>query len=411
MKHLSKHASRRGSALVMVSILLSGMAMGTLVMLMTIGSSKREQTASQVKTESTFAAEAALNLSLLDLSSGGTGVLGANQQEAFGGADLVVTATDLGNNLTSLTATAQLGESTSVVEAVVRESVVSIWAYGAFGDESMTMDSNSMVDSYDSTLGTYASQEVNGNGNSTYASAGGNVGSNGSITIKQNSTIHGNATPGPGSSTTILGNASVSGSTAPASDTVTMPPLTRPALTFSGPMSVSGGSTVTLPPGDHAFDTLDVGTGATLLVTGPATILVGSAELSSNSQMLVDAANGPVTLYVIDDFVLNSNTLMASTTLRPADLSVQLESDNIIDPNLIVDLDDVLLESNAQLYGSIYAPNALIDIDSNFELFGAVVARELHLDSNSKVHFDESLANATSQNSTTLSVVYSRVLR
>ena len=411
MKRNCRHEARRGSALVMVSIILTGMAMGTLFMLMSIGSSKREKAADQVKTEATFAAEAALNVSLLDMSTGGTGVLGAAQQEAFGGAAFNVTATDLGNDLTSLRATATLGTSTSIVEAVVRESVVSIWAYGAFGDESMTMDSNAVVDSYDASQGTYASQEVNGNGNKTYASSGGNVGSNGAITIKQNSTIYGSATPGPSSSTTVLGNATVTGSTAPATATVDMPPLTRPAIPFTGPLNISGGSTQTLPPGDHAFDTLDVGTGGTLVVTGPATLLVGSAELSSNSQFLVDATNGPVTLYVIDDFVLNSNTLMASTTFRPADLSVQLESDNIIDPDLVVDLDDVLLESNAQLFGSIYAPNALIDIDSNFELFGAVVARELHLDSNSKVHFDESLADSSSQNNTVMSIVYSRVLR
>ena len=64
--------------------------------------------------------------------------------------------------------------------------------------------------------------------------------------------------------------------------------------------------------------------------------------------------------------------------------------------------------------GTIYAPNAAIDIDSNFELFGAIVARSLHLDSDSKIHYDESLATMSSSSSSTsqssLSVVYSRVV-
>lgn len=409
MKHRNTNRER-GSALVVVAILITGLATATLFMLMTVGSSKREKQASQREVEATYAAEAAMNMALLDLATGGTGQIGLANAEQFGGTTFSVQVADLGGGVSELTAQAQLGPASSRVEAVVQESTISIWSYGAFGDDYVTMDSNAMVDSYDASLGSYASQEVNGSGNSTYASAAGNVGSNEYITVSQNSSIYGSATPGPNSSTTVLGNASVSGSTAPSTTTVEMPPLTPPALTFTGPMSVPNGDTVVLPAGDHAFDSLTVGTGSTLQVTGPATVYVGSAELLSNSSLLVDGTNGPVTIYVVDDFIMNSNTLMASLTFTPADLSLQLESDNILDPNLVVDLDDVLLESNAQLYGSIYAPNALIDIDSNFELFGAVIARELHLDSNSKVHFDESLASANSSTATTLTILYSRVV-
>jgi hypothetical protein len=48
-------------------------------------------------------------------------------------------------------------------------------------------------------------------------------------------------------------------------------------------------------------------------------------------------------------------------------------------------------ESNAKLFGTIYAPSASIVINSNFELFGSLVARAVHLDSNSRIHFDEAL--------------------
>ena len=273
--------NQRGSALVVVAILITGLATATLFMLMTVGSAKREKQASQRELEATYAAEAAMNMALLDLATGGTGELGLQNAAEFGGTTFSVAVADLGGGVSELTAQAQLGPATSTVEAVVQEATVSIWAYGAFGDEYVTMDSNAMVDSYDASLGSYASQEVNGSGNSTYASANGNVGSNDFITIRQNSTIHGAATPGPNSSTTVIGNASVSGSTAPSTTTVEMPPLTPPALTFTGPLSVPGGDTVVLPAGDHAYDSLLVGTGATLQVTGPATLYVGSAELLS----------------------------------------------------------------------------------------------------------------------------------
>ena len=73
----------------------------------------------------------------------------------------------------------------------------SVGAWGAFGDESMLMDSNAMVDSYDSSLGTYASQATNGTDPDHYAGESGNVGSNGNIDLLANTVVHGNATPGP----------------------------------------------------------------------------------------------------------------------------------------------------------------------------------------------------------------------
>ena len=75
------------------------------------------------------------------------------------------------------------------------------------------------------------------------------------------------------------------------------------------------------------------------------------------------------------------------------------ESDNVIDPNVTVDLDDVAFDSNAEIYGTIYAPEALIEINSNFELFGALIARRVHLDSRSRVHYDEALSGTGSDSS------------
>ena len=72
-------------------------------------------------------------------------------------------------------------------------------------------------------------------------------------------------------------------------------------------------------------------------------------------------------------------------------LMVYLTSDNIIDPDVDIDLDQIALESNAELYGTLYAPNSRIDIESNFELFGAVMSRTLNISSNARIHYDENL--------------------
>jgi hypothetical protein len=105
----------------------------------------------------------------------------------------------------------------------------------------------------------------------------------------------------------------------------------------------------------------------------------------------VDTTNGPVDIYVMNDFIMGSNTTFAPADWIPSGLEVTLLSDNVIDPSLAVDLDDVNFESNAQFCGVVYAPNAIVEIDSNFEFFGSLIARQVHLDSNAKVHFDEAL--------------------
>ena len=67
-------------------------------------------------------------------------------------------------------------------------------------------------------------------------------------------------------------------------------------------------------------------------------------------------------------------------------------SDNVIDPDQEVDLDEVDFDSNTEVWGTVYAPNAVVEIDSNLELFGSLVARRVILDSNCQIHYDEALA-------------------
>jgi hypothetical protein len=57
----------------------------------------------------------------------------------------------------------------------------------------------------------------------------------------------------------------------------------------------------------------------------------------------------PVHFYVKDNFILNSNTTIASTTYKPADVEFNLLSDNIIDLNDHVVLDNLDFDSNAKL--------------------------------------------------------------
>jgi len=228
--------------------------------------------------------------------------------------------------------------------------------------------------------------------------------------MSQNTVINGSAIPGPSSTVTTTGSATVTGSTTPNSSTQEMPPIELPATITSGDLTIDSNGQY-LAAGDYRFDAFLLDGNTSYMIHGPATIIFESFQIDSNSELWIDASDGPVEFFVIGDFILNSNTTVASLTYTPSDVAFNLLSDNVIDPQLTVDLDGVDFDSNAELYGTIYAPNAKVEINSNVELFGSLVAKSVHLDSNCKVHFDEDLLNSSSSQETTYQIVGNRIVR
>lgn len=392
-RRIRSERSRRGGAIVFVTLMVAALASFSLSMMVVSSSSHRERRASMEEMSARYVTEAGISHALFQINNGESGTIGsADDQTPFGAASYWVTETDLGGGIRTLVGSSINGASGSRIEVVVAETSGALFTYAAFGDESLTLSSNAQIDSYDSDAGSYASQAVNNDSGNTYANANGHVGSNGDIDMSQNAAVYGNAIPGEGSAVIPHGNATtVTGSTTPAYGEAEMDPIDVPDIDSLGPLLVGGGDTIYLGSGDHHFESLEVSGNGTLHVTGPARVVFDSLELLANADFVIDATNGPVDLYVTGDFILNSNTFMGSTDLDPMDLVVYLTSDNIIDPDVQIDLDQVVLDSNAKLYGTIYAPNSQIDIESNFELFGAVMSRILNIASNALIHFDEGL--------------------
>ena len=353
-----------------------------------------EQGGARQEDRATLAAEAGLSQAYMNLQAGRSGVIGsANAPASLGGGEVFVdTQTYGGSNnklLVRVTSNATVGNSTASAELVLRDNVDTIFKYAAFGDTSMDLESQAKVDSYDSTLGTYASQVVHGSGSNSWANDSGDIGSNGNIVAAQNSLVFGDAAPGVAGSITLTGTATVSGATANATTAFSMPPITVPPIASSGNVTFSADTT--LAAGSHHFATSVVSNNIGLTIIGPATVVFDSLTLKSRSNLRVDSTNGPVDIYVIDDFIMNSNTLIAANDFDPRALRLNLISDNIINPGVVIDLDDVIFDSNARLFGTVYAPDAYINIESNFEVFGSVIAERVRLASNSRVHYDEAL--------------------
>ncbi|MBI5432465.1 MAG: hypothetical protein HZA52_06525 [Planctomycetes bacterium] len=381
----------------MIAVLVAGLAGLSLAMIAMTNSARVENRVSKQEIAAQAVAEAGINLAYRSLAAGGSGVVGSQTQpQAYDGATYYVTQTDGLNSTVTLRSTAESQRADSTVEMTLQVAATPLFRWAAFGDDALHMDSNAFVDSFNSNIGSYLSQKVNGSGTNKHAGDEGDVGSNGGITLDSNSKVFGDAVPGPSNVLTLKSNAQVSGASTPATELEQLDPIVLPNVASSGAYSVGGNQTKTLASGTYHYTTFQTGSASTLNVIGPATIICDSFSMKSNSQLLVDATNGNVHLYVVNDFVLDSNALLRSTVSKSTHLQIDLLSDNVIDPDIDVDFDpdNLSLSSNTEVHGTIYAPNAKVIIDSNFQLFGSIVAREVDLDSNCKIHFDDALLTA-----------------
>ena len=389
-----KHSRRaqRGGALVMAVMATSTIGVLAMSMVAIQVSGAVEQGSARQEARASLAAEAGLSQAYMNLQASRSGVIGsANAPTDMAGGEVYVGTQIFGtkNNLVRVTSNASVGRSNASAELVLRDNVNTLFKYAAFGDSQIDLDNQAMVDSYDSTLGSYASQVVNGSGSNAWANDDGHIGSNGNITAATDAKIFGNAAPGISASITLTGTAAVSGATANATTSVAMPPIVVPVIASSGNMTFNADTT--LAAGSYHYATTITSNNVALTISGPATVVFDSLTMQARSNLRVDSTNGPVNIYVVNDFVMHSHTLIAANDFDPRALHLNLVSDNIINPGVTIDLDDVILASNSRFYGTLYAPDAFIDIDSNFELYGSLIAEKVRTASDARVHYDEAL--------------------
>jgi len=379
-----KEASR-GSAIITVTVILLVVLSMLGILFRVLFTSHAEQVQSRNDLRALYVAESGLGEAYLDIELGGTGVVGSQEDpRSFGDATYWVGVENLGFRVYALEGTGVDSGARKRIEVIVREIPDGQFQYAAFGKEGVLFSASSFVDSYDSSLGSYASQYESSAG---YAATHGNVGSDGDIVMRTNSEIWGNATPGPEGQVIFDGpNATVSGTTQPMEDEIVLPPITVPAFASEGAIMTRRGDSVVLS-GDHHFDGVQVAAGAEVVVQGPARIVFDDFLLDSNSLMTVDASSGPVEIYCTGDVVMRSNSDLVTHTMQPRDVSLLITSNNVDgDP-----LDTVEFSANSEYVGILYAPNAHVELKARFEVFGTATARSIHLASNSALHYDTNL--------------------
>ena len=380
-------SARRGSILVMTVVLLGALMVLTAAFLRLGVKFSHEHNAELDESRAFYIAEAGVSESAAAILSGMTGNVGSQAAPASYANGIVwVAATDLGADDFQIDSTALCDGGRVAVRAVVHRDYHIDYTKGVSSDLPLVVGSNFLMDSYDPSLGPYSSQpkrQLPGH-NDWIVNDNGSIASNSDITLASGDRIYGDATPGPGSSVYgIGGNTFVTGSTAPALRRIGFPQVTAPSLPSLGVKTVNKTDPIasrTLPPGSYHYTSLDIKSQADFTIQGPSTVVIDSLNTAAGCSFNIDATNGPVEVYFTGPANWVSNMDVTSTAPTAKSVSLYFTS------NL-----PVILNPNASLIGTIYAPSATVSVSSNWHNFGAITAEQVVVASNVDLHFDESL--------------------
>src|SRR5262245_54463958 len=294
---------RRGNTLLTVVILMGTMTVLALVFVRVGQRMTAEQLGNVETARTAYLAEAGISEALEAIRSGKSGNVGQSDNPAYlGGGVIWVEATDLGGGRTQLDSMAMKDSGRAALRVVVEDegggapAVVDPPNDGfigmLFSNKHMQLRQNVMIDSYDSSLGTYGSQTTNHYGATTYAGSKGSAQSNSGIQLDNNAKVFGDVHCGPGISPTLAGSAYVAGSQAPNPKTIPLAQIPVPVVLPSGLYSVGNNATKTINPGTYHFLNMTQGKFSTLKVVGPATLVIDGYTTGVSATMELDCTNG-----------------------------------------------------------------------------------------------------------------------
>ena len=162
--HAGSHGARRGSATV-VALLVVFSLMMVCMAFMHLGTSDQERVLSGYDDDRAMhLAESGLSEAVTAIRAGATGNVGTPNTPAWlGGGVFWAEAADTGAGTTRVRVTAMIGRGRRALEAIVDSSPAEppLFETVLHSDESLTLNSSVVIDSFDSSLGSYGMQQTN----------------------------------------------------------------------------------------------------------------------------------------------------------------------------------------------------------------------------------------------------------
>jgi hypothetical protein len=368
-------------------IVFSLMAISVAFHMLTIGAQRRHAAVVESMASLKAVAVPAGQVAAGGVVTGGltTGAVASQGAPAYMDGGLFwVQSTDLGNDVFQLDAIAMAGSGRAAAQVVVeRENGSPLFDAVLNSREQLTVNSSVVIDSFESMLGTYASQATNLHAKTghTYANTNGDVSSNAGIVLNALAAVFGNATPGPGYAVSLAPSSYIYGNSTPAPAAMSFPPIVTPGIPITGNLVVPSGSSAVLPSGKHGLGALTISKDAKLLIQGPAEILVSDFTGDKNANLLIDATAGPVTIHVTNTYQHISGFEAMPVAGSPMALAFMVTAPQ-----------DIVFPADTNIRGAYYVPKSNILFANSTEVWGSFGANRIDMANDTRFHYDESLA-------------------
>ena len=275
--------------------------------------------------------------------------------------------------LTLIASAIALANAPAVADA---SSCVPGFDYAIFAKDKIHIQGNAGTDSWNSTMGSYASTNA-----CSDADIGTNSTSAGAGVIKSGSTtVCGDVFSGAGSDpgSVFTGNGNITGSQSAQTSNQSLPDVTLPTLPSASPSDLAFKNDAGDLPANYAYGAVSCKQGSLTLHAGK--YLVDSLTLTSHCELNVTA--GPVEFYFKSSLDIQAG-VVANTTNVPGNLVFYGG------PSAT----SVELQGGVDAFFAVYAPSATCELQGNVDMFGSVVCEDAHVQGNAHIHYDTALQN------------------
>ena len=304
-----------GESGIVLIVCMIVMLMLSLIGILSITSSNTEMDISgneMQASEALYLADAGLerSLSVLDDSSGWR-VGFYNEQLGHGTYSIAFTDSTtepyLGDRLLAR-ATGKVQDTKKEIEAHLKPIYIYPFGYGAYGRDSVRFAGNGIMDSYDSDLGTYASQ-VSGN----HARENGPVGSEATIVLEGQADVYGTASTTPGGQILYGGGAQVYGDTTTNAEPPEFPPITQEELDYAEANSSAPGGLILTGGANYnnGNNSLSVAAHASVTFSTSGVYYFSDVSVTGHGEIII-APGADVVIYVTGNWDSSGGTIINS---------------------------------------------------------------------------------------------------
>jgi hypothetical protein len=203
--------------------------------------------------------------------------------------------------------------------------------------------------------------------------------------ITLNTAVTGDIVFGPdgnvGTVVKLLPHADVSGSIYPAEEKIVFPPVSEPTGAEFATLqpTITGGSI----SASGKYAGINLGTGATVTVTGNVTLYITGQSNLGNSASIVVSPGSSLMLYLGGNLIEGNAASLVNQTNVAANLRVYgLPTCTQID-----------IKNTGDLYAAVYAPQAAVTIYNDAKIVGSIIGNSLESKNGGSFYYDMSLVD------------------